>query len=206
MTEPSKRIAGGFFVAVLLLSVTGVAAQAAYDNLPKPPLVKREARVAFTAKPPKQEATVAAVTVIAATFLPTPTPEPTPEPTIIPTPVATPVPTAVPTPWPTAAPVVVPVTTGSHTDWMTAAGIPESDWQYVDFIVKAESGWRVTVRNPSSGSYGLCQSLPANKMASAGSDFMSNPITQLKWCNSYARERYSGWYQAFLAWQRQKWW
>jgi hypothetical protein len=198
MTEPSQRIVRGVFVAVLLLSVAGVAAQAAYDHLPKPPLVKREARVAFTAKPPKQEATVAAVTVIAATPIPTPTPEPTPEPTVIPTPV--------PTIVPTTAPVVVPVAIGSHSDWMAAAGIPESDWQYVDFIVKAESGWRVTVSNPSSGSYGLCQSLPANKMASAGSDFMSNPVTQLKWCNSYAHERYSGWYQAFLAWQRQKWW
>jgi len=143
MTETSKRIAGGFFLSVLLLSVTGIAAQAAYDNLPKPALVKREARVAFTAKPPHQEATIAAVTVIAATPLPIPTPEPTPEPTIIPTPVATPV----PTPWPTAVPVVVPVARGSHNDWMAAADIPEADWQYVDFIVKAESGWRVTV-NP----------------------------------------------------------
>ena len=202
MTEPSKRIAGGFFVAVLLLSVTGIAAQAAYDNLPKPPLIKREARVAFTAKPPHQEATIAAVTVIAATPLPTPTPKPTPEPTIIPTPVATPE----PTPWPTAAPVVVPVASGSHNDWMAAAGIAASDYPYVEFIVQHESGWSVGATNPSSGAYGLCQSLPGNKMASAGSDWASNPITMLRWCDAYAKERYSGWYQAFLAWQRQKWW
>lgn len=111
MQEPSKRIARGMFVAVLLLSVAGIAAQAAYDHLPKPALVKREARVAFTAKPPKQEATVAAVAVIAATPLPTPTPEPTPEPTIIPTPVATPVPTVV-----YVAPVVVYTVSASQAE------------------------------------------------------------------------------------------
>jgi len=198
MTEPSKRIAGGLFLAVLLLSVTGVAAQAAYDNLPKPPLVKREARVAFTAKPPKQEATIAAVTVIAATPIPTPTPEPT----IIPTPVATPVPTSVPTPWPTITPVVVPVATGSHTDWMAAAGIPESDWQYVDFIVTKESNWRVDAVNPSSGSCGLLQQLPCGKWAHRWND----PVGALIDGSAYAVARYGSWYQAFLAWQRQKWW
>ena len=199
---PTYKIVAGFFVSLAAVFVASITAQAAYDELPKPALVRREARISFAKTPPHQEATVAAVTVIAATPLPTPTPEPTPEPTIIPTPVATPVPIAVPT----IVPVQAPVSTGSHTDWMAAAGIPEADWQYVEFIVKAESGWRVTVSNTSSGAYGLCQSLPGNKMASAGSDFMSNPITQLKWCNSYAHERYSGWYQSFLAWQRQKWW
>ena len=182
MTEPSKRIAGGLFLAVLLLSVTGVAAQAAYDNLPKPPLVKREARVAFTAKPPHQEATIAAVTVIAATPLPTPTPEPTPEPTIIPTPVATPE----PTPWPTAAPVVVPVTTGSHTDWMAAAGIAASDYGYVDFIATHESGWNPNAVNASSGACGLFQQLGCGKWAHKWND----PIGALIDASQYARERY----------------
>jgi len=205
MTEPSKRIAGGLLLAALLLSITGVAAQAAYDNLPKPPLVKREARVAFTAKPPKQEATIAAVTVIAATPLPTPTPEPTPEPTIIPTPVATPVPTAPPTPWPTAAPVVVPVASGSHTDWMTAAGIVASDYACADAIILRESGYNVHATNPSSGAYGLPQALPGSKMASAGSDWQVNPITQLKWMATYVAERYGGFCPAWTFWQKSRW-
>lgn len=200
MTEPSKRIAGGVFVAVLLLSVTGIAAQAAYDHLPKPPLVKREARVAFTAKPPKQEATVAAVTVIAATPIPTPTPEPTPEPTVVPTPEPTPV----PTPWPTAAPVVVPVATGSHTDWMAAAGIPESDWQYVNFIVTKESNWRVDAVNPSSGSCGLMQFLPCS-VEKAGANW-SDPVNALVRGNRYAHERYSGWSGAYAFWVAHRWW
>jgi len=205
MTETSKRIAGGLFLAVLLLSVTGVAAQAAYDNLPKPALVKREARVAFTAKPPRQEATIAAVTVIAATPIPTPSPEPTPEPTIIPTPVATPVPTAVPTPWPTAAPVVVPVTTGSHTDWMAAAGIAASDYACADAIIVRESNWNVYARNPSSGAQGIPQSLPGAKMASAGADWATNAVTQLVWMKQYVADRYGGFCPARVFWQKNRW-
>lgn len=201
MEEPSKRIAGGLFLAVLLLSVTGIAAQAAYDHLPKPPLVKREARVAFTAKPPKQEATIAAVTVIAATPLPTPTPEPTPEPTIIPTPVAAPV----PTPWPTAAPVVVPVATGSHTDWMAAAGIAASDYGCADAIIIKESGYNAYATNPSSGAYGLPQALPGSKMASAGPDWATNPITQLRWMAGYVVDRYGGFCPAWGFWQKNRW-
>ncbi len=193
MQEPSQRIAGGLLLAALLLSITGIAAQVAYDNLPKPALVKREARVAFTAQPPKQEATIAAVAVIAATPLPTPTPEPTPEPTII------------PTPWPTAAPVVVPVASGSHTDWMAAAGIAASDYACADAIIVRESGYNVHATNPSSGAYGLPQALPGTKMASAGADWQVNPITQLRWMAGYVVDRYGGFCPAWAFWQKNSW-
>lgn len=95
--------------------------------------------------------------------------------------------------------------TGSHTDWMAAAGIPASDYGYVDFIVSHESGWGTTSMNSSSGAYGLCQSLPASKMASAGADYMSNPITQLRWCNSYAT-KYGGWAGSYAFWAASFWW
>ena len=96
---------------------------------------------------------------------------------------------------------------GSHTDWMAAAGIPQSDWQYVDYIISKESGWRFAAWNTSgSGAYGLCQSLPATKMASAGADYMTNPITQLKWCNSYAVGRYGSWADAYNFWLVKHWW
>ncbi len=32
-------------------------------------------------------------------------------------------------------------------------------------------------------------------MASAGSDYMTNPVTQLKWCHEYA-QGYGGWHKA----------
>ncbi len=51
-------------------------------------------------------------------------------------------------------------------------------------------------RVPKSGGYGLCQSTPPQKMASAGPDWVTNPYTQLKWCDSYVKGRYGGWLQA----------
>jgi hypothetical protein len=96
--------------------------------------------------------------------------------------------------------------TGEKTDWMKAAGIPESDWQYVDYIIEHESGWNYRAVNPSSLAYGLPQSLPASKLSSAGSDWKDNPVTQLKWATQYANERYGGWQQAYNAWRSQNWW
>jgi len=57
-----------------------------------------------------------------------------------------------------------------------------------------------------SGAYGLCQALPAAKMASAGEDYMDNPVTQLKWCDGYASGRYGSWGEAFAFWKENKWW
>ena len=96
--------------------------------------------------------------------------------------------------------------TGEKTDWMKAAGIPESDWQYVDYIIEHESGWNYRAVNASSGATGVCQALPGSRMATAGSDYLNNPVTQLKWCHSYANERYGGWQQAYNAWRSQNWW
>jgi hypothetical protein len=53
-----------------------------------------------------------------------------------------------------------------------------------------ESGWRYDAENPGSGAYGIPQSLPASKMASAGSDYMSNPATQIKWGEGYIKDVY----------------
>lgn len=102
----------------------------------------------------------------------------------------------------------VAVVTGDRVAWMQAAGIAESDYMYVDYIVGHEGGWNGTTKwnKAGSGAYGLCQALPATKMASAGADYMTNPVTQLKWCSGYATGRYGSWYGAYNAWLRQGWW
>lgn len=91
---------------------------------------------------------------------------------------------------------------------MRAAGIAESDYGYVDFIVSHEGGWGgVTKYNSSgSGAYGICQALPGSKMASAGADWATNPVTQLKWCSGYAVGRYGSWYGAYIFWQNNRYW
>ena len=58
-----------------------------------------------------------------------------------------------------------------------------------DVIIR-ESGWDVDATNPSSGAYGIPQALPGSKMASAGSDWRTNPATQIIWAVGYMDDRY----------------
>jgi resuscitation-promoting factor RpfB len=88
---------------------------------------------------------------------------------------------------------------------MALAGIAPSDYQYADYIIGRESGWRPNARN-ASGAYGLCQALPGSKMSSAGADWATNPITQLKWCNGYAKGRYGTWAAAYSYWMSHHYW
>jgi len=53
-----------------------------------------------------------------------------------------------------------------------------------------ESNWRVNAYNPSSGAYGIPQSLPGSKMAVAGADWKTNPETQINWGIGYIEGRY----------------
>lgn len=93
-----------------------------------------------------------------------------------------------------------------HESLMAQAGIPQSEWSATDYIVRHESSWNPSAVNASSGAYGLCQAYPATKMASAGQDYKTNPVTQLKWCYQYAQSRYGGWWDAFAFWQGNQWW
>lgn len=86
--------------------------------------------------------------------------------------------------------------TGSHKHWLEQAGIPVSQFGAYNSIITPESGWNPKIHNPSSSAYGLPQALPGSKMASAGSDWKTNPITQLKWMKGYVKGRYGGINQA----------
>lgn len=98
-----------------------------------------------------------------------------------------------------------PKPTGSHKHWMKQAGIPKSWYEDLNWIINHESGWRVNATNPGSGAYGIPQSLPGNKMASAGKDWRTNPITQLKWMYSYVKGRYGNAANAKHFWQTHNW-
>lgn len=95
---------------------------------------------------------------------------------------------------------------GTHQDWMRAAGIPADQYGYVNYIITRESHWNPLAKNRSSGATGVCQALPGKKMASAGADWATNPITQLKWCNGYAIGRYGSWQKAYEFWVKNHWW
>lgn len=53
-----------------------------------------------------------------------------------------------------------------------------------------ESGWRWNAENPSSGAYGIPQSLPGDKMASAGANWRDDAAVQIDWGLSYIASRY----------------
>jgi hypothetical protein len=69
-------------------------------------------------------------------------------------------------------------------------GYGESQFDCFNNIIIRESMWRVTATNPSSGAYGIPQALPGSKMASAGSDWRTNPATQIIWAVGYMNDRY----------------
>lgn len=123
----------------------------------------------------------------------------------------TPTPTPTPTPTQTSstttaqsAPRAAPpqyAGGGTPAEWMAAAGIAESDWGYVDFIVSKESGWNPNATNRSSGACGLVQVYPCSKLANA-----YDPVVNLTWANGYANGRYGGWAGAYDFWTRNHWW
>ncbi|MGR3934496.1 aggregation-promoting factor C-terminal-like domain-containing protein [Streptomyces sp. BRA346] len=79
--------------------------------------------------------------------------------------------------------------------------VPGDQFQCFSNIVDHESGWNYQATNPSSGSYGLVQALPASKMASAGADWKTNPATQIKWGLGYMNDRYGSPCEAWSFWQ-----
>jgi len=97
---------------------------------------------------------------------------------------------------------------------MAAAGIPSSDYAYVDYIVSHESGWCPTKLQgqvgycppyapdsvPSYLGYGLGQATPGTKMAPFGSDWKTSAVTQLRWATSYAKGRFGSWEAAYNYW------
>jgi hypothetical protein len=91
----------------------------------------------------------------------------------------------------TAAPAHAATTNATSAQAVAQKMIPDKA-QYAAFsnIVSHESGWNVTATNASSGAYGLVQALPGSKMASSGSDWKTNPATQITWGLGYVKGRY----------------
>ena len=105
---------------------------------------------------------------------------------------------------PAPAPEPVKTVPAGIDSWIAAAGIAPGDAEYVKYIVFKESSNNPSATNGQA--YGLCQALPGSKMASAGSDWATNPVTQLRWCNGYAISRYGSWANAYNVWLTKHWW
>ena len=69
-------------------------------------------------------------------------------------------------------------------------GFSQDQFGCLDSLYTRESGWNVNADNPSSSAYGIPQSLPGSKMATAGADWATNPVTQIRWGLGYIADRY----------------
>ncbi|MGL4339508.1 MAG: transglycosylase SLT domain-containing protein [Rhodoglobus sp.] len=74
---------------------------------------------------------------------------------------------------------------------LTSMGMGDDQYSCLVALWSRESGWNVYAYNASSGAYGIPQSLPGEKMASAGADWATNPATQISWGLSYIQGRYA---------------
>ncbi|PBC61575.1 hypothetical protein BKI49_23595 [Streptomyces sp. Tue6028] len=83
--------------------------------------------------------------------------------------------------------------------------VPSGQFQCFSNIVDHESSWNYKAVNASSGAYGLFQALPGSKMSSVGSDWQTNPATQIKWGLNYMDSRYGSPCEAWSFWQQNNW-
>jgi hypothetical protein len=115
-------------------------------------------------------------------------------------PAPAPAPAAAPAPAPAAEPAPAPAPPVAVDDPAAAQAYAASQlagygWagdqmQCLNTLWTKESEWKTTATNASSGAYGIVQSLPAEKMASAGGDYLTNFRTQINWGLNYVKERY----------------
>lgn len=73
---------------------------------------------------------------------------------------------------------------------LASFGFGANQWGCLESLWQKESSWNERAMNRYSGAYGIPQSLPGSKMASAGSDWQTNPATQIKWGLGYIKGRY----------------
>lgn len=86
-----------------------------------------------------------------------------------------------------------------------AYGWSQSDFNCLVSLWNRESGWNPGAYNSRSGAYGIPQALPGSKMASAGSDYLTNYKTQINWGLSYIKSRYGNPTNAWSHSQRKGW-
>ncbi len=198
--DGSRRRALSILIAVFAIAVAGAGRLA----VPAAAGEKKPVAAAPAAPPPVTQAAVVA-----------PPPSPTPKPAVTPSatpkpPVYTPRPVSRSTYRPTIRrtpstpkPTVRPrVTRRPAATTAVSSGDPRSiaraklaargwsgQFSCLDSLWTRESGWRTTAANPS-GAYGIPQALPGSKMASAGSDWRTNPATQIDWGLGYIASQY----------------
>nr|WP_231716117.1 hypothetical protein [Arthrobacter zhangbolii] len=94
-----------------------------------------------------------------------------------------------------AARAATPVDDPAAAKAYAASALAQRGWEAsqlscLDTLWTKESEWLTSATNASSGAYGIAQSLPAEKMASAGTDWQTSYRTQINWGLDYISSRY----------------
>ena len=97
---------------------------------------------------------------------------------------------------------VYPPATQAARDWAWKR-LGGKQFDCLDRLWHFESGWRVRAGRVT-GSYGIPQAYPGTKMRSAGADWQTNPMTQVRWGLGYVR-KYGGPCGAWAFWQQHRW-
>ena len=87
---------------------------------------------------------------------------------------------------------------------LASFGFSTSQFGCLNNIWTRESGWSVAAAN-ASGAYGIPQALPGSKMASAGPNWQTSAVTQIKWGLGYIKDRYGTPCNAWAFWQGHSW-
>jgi hypothetical protein len=81
----------------------------------------------------------------------------------------------------------------------------EKQFTCLDQLWTKESHWNYKARNKVSGAHGIAQALPATKMEIVGTDWRTNPVTQITWGLKYIKERYNTPCAAWSKFKRSNW-
>ena len=69
-------------------------------------------------------------------------------------------------------------------------GWGDGQYECLDSLWTKESHWNYKASNKRSGAHGIPQALPATKMEVIGTDWRTNPVTQISWGLRYIDIRY----------------
>jgi len=83
-------------------------------------------------------------------------------------------------------------------------GWGDDEYTCLNRLWTKESHWNYKARNPRSGAHGIAQALPATKMEQVGTDWRTNPITQIQWGLLYISERYDTPCAAWNKWRKSR--
>ena len=80
-------------------------------------------------------------------------------------------------------------------------GFDDSQFTCLNSLWTKESHWNYKAHNYRSGAHGIAQALPAEKMSVVGTDWRTNPVTQIRWGIRYITMRYDTPCKAWSKWK-----